>query len=80
MIKKVQKWGNSLGVRLPRAVTKEARIEAGSEVDVQLVKGEIVLRPVRRKKYNLADMLAQIDPDNLPEKIDWGPPVGKEVW
>jgi antitoxin MazE len=79
MVTKIQKWGNSLGVRLPRGLANEAHVAEGSEVDVQVRRGDIVLRPVRRKKYRLADLLAQITPENLPEKVDMGPPVGREL-
>lgn len=79
MIGKVQKWGNSLGVRLPKALAKEVQVSIGSEVDIKVANGEIVMKPVRRKKYRLDEMLAQITSDNLPEVVDMGGPVGKEL-
>ena len=80
MVTKVQKWGNSLAVRIPKALAEEAGLEAGKPVDVRYVNGEIRIRRRRRKRYDLDKLLASV-PDNYDEgEWDTGPPVGNEVW
>ncbi len=79
MLTKVQKWGNSLAVRLPKALTDEIDVHSNSPVEVVVQDDSIVVRPARRT-YNLDDLLAQITPDNLHGEQDLGHPVGKEEW
>lgn len=77
---KIQKWGNSLGLRIPRSFAKEAGVEAGSEVDLSLRNGDLVVKPARRKRYRLKDLVRKITPRNLHDEVDTGRPVGREVW
>jgi len=76
----IQKWGNSLGVRIPKAFADQTRLAAGSTVDISLENGGIVIRPTRRSKYNLADLLAKVTPQNIHAEVDTGPSVGREAW
>ena len=78
MTVRVQKWGNSLGVRIPKSVADQSSIRAGSELEVRSDDGRVVLSPVRVP--TLKQLLAQVKPGNRPQLIDWGKPVGKEVW
>ena len=82
MLTRIQKWGNSQGVRVPTRLMRAARIEVGDEVDVTVDGERIILEPSRRVrgKYRLADLVAQMPEDYQPEEVDWGPPVGGEVW
>ncbi len=75
----IGKWGNSLAVRIPSAYAKELGLRDGTDLDVALVNGGLLLLP-RTKKYTLDELLAGITDDNLPDEWDTGPPVGKEVW
>ena len=76
-----QLWGNSLGLRIPAPVARETNLFHGSEVDLRLNKGRIVLTPVHKpKRHRLKPLLAQITPENLPDEDAWGAPMGKEVW
>lgn len=75
-----QKWGNSLGLRIPRAFAADAKVEAGSAVDISLERGGLMVRPARRKKYALADLLKGINKRNLHREVPTGDPVGREVW
>jgi len=82
MLTKVQKWGNSQGLRFPKEILSRAHISIGDEVDIQIHHGEIVIKPVTRirGKYNLNDLVSKI-PDNYEsEEQNWGSPVGKEEW
>jgi antitoxin MazE len=81
MLTKVQKWGNSLALRLPKALTEEAGVHLDSPVEIFVRDHTIVFEPVREKKaYNLDELLAGVKPDNLHGETDFGPPAGKEVW
>ncbi|MFC1452155.1 transcriptional regulator/antitoxin, MazE [Verrucomicrobiota bacterium] len=82
MITKVQSWGNSQGLRLSRQMLAEAHISVGDEVDLAVHDGVIVVAPARRVRgrANLKELVAQIPSDFKPQEVDWGEPVGKEVW
>lgn len=69
---KARKWGNSIGVRLPKSVAQQAHVEDGTSVDVTVSEGVIQLRPVARAKYTLKELLSRIKPDNLHAEIDYG--------
>jgi antitoxin MazE len=75
----VSKWGNSLGVRIPKACAKELGLVEGTTVDVKVSGGKLVLAPARRD-YNLEELVAGITPKNRHTETDWGTPVGKEIW
>jgi antitoxin MazE len=82
MVTKVQKWGNSQGLRLAKQVLEEARISVGDDVDVAVRDSVIVISPVRRPrgKQNLRELVSRIPKDHKTGEVDWGRPVGKEVW
>ena len=75
----IGKWGNSLAVRIPGAYARELGLREGSDLDVALVNGGLLLRP-RARKYTLDELVAGITPENLHGETDWGPPVGGEAW
>jgi antitoxin MazE len=72
----LQKWGNSIGVRLPKPILQQVGLAEGSRVDV-VVEGDHLV--IRRQRPKLADLLAQCKPENRHETIDFGPPVGREL-
>ena len=80
---KVAKWGNSLGVRLPKAAAEAAGLRPGTEVDVVVDGQDLRIKPsVRIPRYKLEDLIAEMDrlgPKNRPELVDWGPDVGAEI-
>jgi len=77
---RIQRWGNSLGLRIPRSFAEEAGVEAGSEVDLSLRDGDLVVKPARRRTYRLKELLEKITAKNLHGEVDTGRPVGREVW
>ena len=81
MLVKVQKWGNSQGIRLSKEVLAEANILVGDELEIISTKDQLVIKPVRkiRGKYQLQDLVSQIPQDYKPKEEDWGSPVGLEV-
>jgi antitoxin MazE len=76
----IQKWGNSLAVRIPKAFADEAKLAESSLVELTLVDGNLVISPARKTKWTLDELLAGITDENLHDEVDFGPPVGKEVW
>jgi len=82
MLTRIQKWGNSQGLRFPKAILEEAQLSVGDDVNLSIHEGKIVVEPVRkiRGKYQLQELVAQMPDDYQVEEVDWGAPVGKEVW
>jgi antitoxin MazE len=80
MVTKIQKWGNSLGLRIPKSFAEEAGVKDGSAVDISLEKDRLVICPLRNEKYQLSDLLSQVRKDNLHEEISTGDAVGREAW
>jgi antitoxin MazE len=78
---KIQRWGNSQGLRIPKEVLAEAHIEVGDEVEVRAVDGKLVVTPVRfvRGRLALADLVAAIPAGAPAHEVDWGAPEGDEV-
>ncbi|MBI2205440.1 MAG: transcriptional regulator/antitoxin, MazE [Candidatus Rokubacteria bacterium] len=82
MITKIQKWGNSQGLRLSRALLSDAQIEVGDVVDVAVHKGTVIVRPIRRVRggHDLRKLVSRIPKKYKPSELSWGRPVGREVW
>jgi antitoxin MazE len=76
---RIQKWGNSLGLRIPRAYAREAQIEQHTLVDLTVVDGQLVVRPVEEPP-SLQELLAGVTDENLHAELDTGRPVGREQW
>ena len=75
----VSKWGNSLGVRIPKAYAKEVGLSQGATVEMKVSGRNLVLAPARRE-YSLEELIARITPKNRHMETDWGGPVGNESW
>ncbi len=73
----IKKWGNSLGLIIPKIIAKDLDIKDGTSVEVQELNGNIVISP---KKYKLSDLLEKIDESNKHEETDFGKAEGKEAW
>ena len=84
MSTKLQKWGNSLAVRIPDDVVEDAGFRPGTEVTVRKVRNTVVIAPARIKKsgtnIHIDEMIERITPETLHGEVDWGAPMGKEVW
>ena len=77
---KVQKWGNSLALRIPKAFALDAQIENNSVVEVSLIDGRIVIKPIAPTHWSLDQLLAGVTSDNIHQEINTGEVVGNEVW
>ncbi len=76
----VQKWGNSLGIRLSKAIADSYALRSGSRVVVKDVKNGILVQVVKRKRRTLDEMLKGVTKASLHTEIDWGNAEGDEVW
>jgi antitoxin MazE len=76
---RLSKWGNSLGLRLPKSVAREVPLAEGDTVQVSVDNGTIVIRP-SRPRHSLDDLVRRITPKNRHDASDWGGPLGDEVW
>jgi antitoxin MazE len=74
----VKKWGNSAAVRIPSGIMQAARLGLDEAVEMREQDGEIVIKPIRSGKVDLAQLLAAITPENLHGGIDFGCAVGRE--
>ena len=80
MHSKVQKWGNSLALRIPKAFALEVGLREDAEVEVSIRQGNLVVAPLKTSTYNLNDLLAKVTRRNLHGEVDLGPAAGREAW
>lgn len=76
----MQRWGNSLALRIPKSFAREVGLQEDSPVELSLVKGKLIVRPVKEESPTLEELLRSVTDDNLHGEWDTGPAVGKEVW
>lgn len=77
---KIQKWGNSLGLRIPKAFALEADVGEGSTVDLSVENGNILVRPQEGRKYVLSQLLREVNRSNIHAEVETGASVGREIW
>jgi antitoxin MazE len=82
MVTKVQKWGNSQGLRLAKQLLEDAHISVGDDVDVTIRDGTIIIVPIKRVrgKLSLKEMVSRIPKEYEAGEVDWGNPLGREAW
>ena len=80
MFTRIQKWGNSLAVRLPRAFTREVRLRKGAVVNMTVDEGKILIEPGPKRKYSLKGLVAGITRENVHHEVKTGRAVGMEAW
>ncbi len=73
------KWGNSIAIRVPKAVLKQSGMQEGDTVEFGAKRGSILAKAVKAEP-TLDDLVARITPGNKHEAVDWGPARGREVW
>ena len=77
---KVLKWGNSLGLRIPKAFAEDIRVADGTPVEMTMVDGQLIVRVAEDREWSLDELLSGVRPDNLHAEADTGGPVGGESW
>lgn len=80
MRSRIQKWGNSLALRIPKSFAAEAGLQKESPVDVSLTNGKLVITPVSQPKVTLEELVARISEENRHDEVDTGPARGNELW
>jgi antitoxin MazE len=80
MLTKVQKWGNSLALRIPKAFALDAQLESESVVEISLVDGQIIIKPVTAPHWSLEQLLSGVNRNNIHHETDTGDAVGNEIW
>ncbi|CAI4033490.1 Programmed cell death antitoxin MazE [Nitrospira tepida] len=74
-----QKWGNSLAIRVPKSIAQQAGLKVKDDLEIEIRKGAIVLRPRLRRVYRLEDLVKRIAPRNVHEETDFCGPVGRGI-
>lgn len=77
---RLQKWGNSLAVRIPQPFAKESNLEENSTVDITLRHGNLIIVPVRGPEYSLEELVGRITRKNLHREVSVGKKRGNEAW
>jgi len=77
---KIQKWGNSLALRIPKSFALNANLRQNELVDLSIDKEKIIITPIGKKEYSLDELLEGVSESNLHGEFDTGVPVGKEIW
>ena len=77
---RIQKWGNSLGLRIPRSFAAEAQVDEGAAVDLSVENGTLLVRPLRVRKYSLNGLLRKVSRRNLHGEVSAGRAVWREAW
>ncbi len=82
MLTKIQKWGNSQGLRFPKTILEEVNIHVGDQVNISVQAGKIIVEPVSKVhgRYDIKELIAQMPDNYQAEEVDWGSPEGLEVW
>jgi antitoxin MazE len=76
----IQKWGNSLALRIPKTLARDSNLENGSVVNLAVRKGRVIIELAEKPKYSLDDLLKGVSKKNIHGSVDTGQPVGREVW
>jgi antitoxin MazE len=77
---RVQKWGNSLALRIPKSFADEVGLQKETSVELALADGKIVVTPLTKPKFTLEQLLSKVTEHNLHHEVDTGPAVGNETW
>ena len=77
--RKIVRWGNSMAVRIPKVVLRDAGLQEGDVLAFGAKNGSIVAKPIK-KKTTLTELVAKMSPENIHEEVDWGKARGKEAW
>ncbi|HWN42273.1 MAG TPA: AbrB/MazE/SpoVT family DNA-binding domain-containing protein [Thermoanaerobaculia bacterium] len=80
MQSKVQRWGNSLAVRIPKVFALDVGLEEDAAVELSVHDGDLVISPVAPASLSLEGLLSKITDENLHQEVETGPAVGYEVW
>jgi len=75
----IQKWGNSLAIRIPKSFASETKINNGTKVDLLIKNNQLIISPIEKEQYSLDAFLSEITDSNIHNDIDFGEPMGEEL-
>ncbi len=76
----IQKWGNSLALRIPKSFALEANVDEGTTVDISFKNGKLIVTPISEDTYSLEGLLSKVNNENIHKETFTGKPVGQEAW
>ena len=76
----IQKWGNSQGVRIPKFILDAVQLSANETVEIDVADGKIVIKKATESKKNIRELFSNFDGKYSEKEVDWGKPVGQEIW
>ena len=77
---RIQKWGNSLALRIPKSFASEAGLQRETSIELSLSEGKLIITPLAEPKFTLKQLLAKVNKENLHHEMDTGPAAGNEAW
>ena len=77
---RIQKWGNSLALRIPKSFANEMGLGENSSVQLMLKEGVLLISPDAESKWSLEELLSRVTEDNIHHEWETGPSKGNEVW
>lgn len=77
---RIQRWGNSLALRIPKSFAAEAGLQKETSIELSVSDGKLIITPLAEPGFTLTQMLSKINEDNLHRETDTGKAVGNEVW
>lgn len=80
MLSKIQRWGNSQGVRLPKHILDDAQMHVGDDLEIIVKEGRIALKKIEKRRFELAEMVKQMPRGYKTREESFGQPTGKEKW
>jgi antitoxin MazE len=76
----LHRWGNSVGLRVPKPMLEQLGLAEGSQVEIKVEAGRLVVEPARRGRMTMAELLEGFTPEDRQSEVDWGPAAGREAW
>jgi antitoxin MazE len=80
MKSRIQKWGNSLALRIPKSFATEINLKQDSWVQLSLIEGKLIIMAVKEQNFSLEELLAKVTDKNIHHEVDTGMAVGEEIW
>lgn len=77
---KLQKWGNSLGIRIPSNILKSLNLKTNDIVDIKEEDDKIIITKLEKKSFSLKQRIKEYEGKNLSKDFEWDNPQGREIW
>ena len=77
---KIQKWGNSDGIRIPSSILKSLNIKTNDIINIEQQDDKIIISVLKKKKISLEDRFKEYHGKNLAKEFSWDENVGREIW